>query len=56
MRLRWLTNAAALLHEYGYVDSRIRVRESMVNLSFFKKKDSNLMQDMQASFNYLNIR
>ena len=55
MRLRWLTNTAALLHEYGYVDSRIRVRESMVNLSF-KKKDSNLMQDMQASFNYLNIR
>ena len=47
IRLRCFTNAAALLHEYGCVNrwdtSRLLI------------KVPNLMQDMQASFNYLLI-
>ena len=36
MRLRWLTNTAALAYEYGCVASQIRVRESVIHVSFIK--------------------
>ena len=37
MRLHELTIAAALAHKCGCVGSRIRVRESVIRVSFFNK-------------------
>ena len=54
MRLRWLTNAVTLVYEYGCVTLRIRLRESVIHVSFLLIKVPNLMQDMQALVNYLN--
>ena len=36
-RICELTNAAASLHEYGNVASRMRLRESVIHVSFFNK-------------------
>ena len=57
MRLCCFTNTGALTHEYGFVNRcKIVLNDTEKYFRFLPKKDSNLMQDMQAPFNYLNIR
>ena len=40
-RICELTNAAALLHEYGNVASRMRLRKPVIHASFFNKSSKS---------------